>query len=188
MIGGMDDERFWARVIKNDDGCWEWSGARHKAGYGRLRRGFQEWLAHRYAWFLTTGEVPPKGTDLDHLCRNPPCVRPDHLEAVTHRENNRRGDVANRRKTHCAKGHPFSPENTIWASVRGEVRQRVCRICRRAYIRSLRARKAAAEPEWVEHRRELQRAAWARRIQDPDFRAAENARTLAAYYRRKGGG
>ena len=181
----MEDPKFWSHVNRIADGCWEWTAARHKAGYGRVRRADKEWLAHRYAWFLAHGDVPPKGIDLDHLCRNPPCVRLDHLEAVPHRVNNLRGDIANRRKTHCAHGHPFSPENTIWARVRGEVKQRVCRTCRQAYVRGQRAKKAAGDPAWVEHRRELQRASWARKAQDPEFRAKENARTLAAYHRRR---
>jgi hypothetical protein len=33
----------------------------------------------------------PENLELDHLCRNPACVRPDHLEPVTHLENLRRG-------------------------------------------------------------------------------------------------
>lgn len=46
-------------------------------------------MAHRVYWERENGPVP-SGLELDHLCRNPTCVRPDHLEAVTHAENIRR--------------------------------------------------------------------------------------------------
>jgi hypothetical protein len=76
---------------------------------------------------------------LDHLCRNPACVRPDHLEAVTARENTLRGigpTAVNALKTHCVHGHEFTPENTRMKGIR-----RVCRECQRAANRkSKRAR------------------------------------------------
>lgn len=65
--------------------------------------------AHRYSWEEANGPVP-EGLELDHLCRTPACVRPDHLEPVTHLENQRRGSVTAR--THCPQGHPYDTENT----------------------------------------------------------------------------
>lgn len=60
------------------DDCWEWTG-KAASGYGAHRRVY-EWLR---------GPVP-EGLELDHLCRNKLCVRPDHLEPVTRAENMRR--------------------------------------------------------------------------------------------------
>jgi len=67
-------------------GCWEWTGSLSDYGYGRIRRGHGRkgnMGAHVAMWEFINGAVPP-GLELDHLCRNPKCVRPDHLEPVTH--------------------------------------------------------------------------------------------------------
>lgn len=44
--------------------------------------------AHRFAFKRRFGHLPPV---LDHLCRQPACCNPDHLEAVSQAENCRRG-------------------------------------------------------------------------------------------------
>ena len=72
---------FWARVVKGPD-CWEWQGPRDTSGYGR----HGHFRAHRVAYQLMVEPIPV-GLVLDHLCRNPGCVNPDHLEPVTTREN-----------------------------------------------------------------------------------------------------
>jgi hypothetical protein len=64
---------------------------------------------------------------IDHLCRNTSCVRPDHLEVVTREENALRGS-RNAAKTHCDRGHEFTPENTYVPPSRDH---RACRECRR---------------------------------------------------------
>lgn len=78
------------RYAVDEAGCWLWLGARDDNGYGRvyhpvLKRAV---LAHRYFYELHVGEPPDT---LDHLCRTPGCVNPDHLEPVTRQENVRRG-------------------------------------------------------------------------------------------------
>lgn len=135
--------RFWPKVEKSD-GCWLWAGAVSSSGYGSFCwRSDENVSAHVAAWRLTHGDVPG-GLELDHLCRSPLCVNPDHLEAVPHRVNVQRGTVAevNRRrqqaKTHCSHGHEYTPDNTYWVN-RPEVsggRSRQCRECSRLkYLR-----------------------------------------------------
>ena len=73
--------------------CWIWLKAKQRLGYGifanRSRIGTSR-LAHRESYIRAYGSIPD-GLELDHLCRQPSCIRPDHLEAVTHAENLRRG-------------------------------------------------------------------------------------------------
>lgn len=87
-------DRFWAMVDRGP-GCWVWRGARKQLGYGLYRVGAKLKQAHRVAYELMVGPIPD-GLVLDHLCRNPECVNPAHLEPVTHQENIRRGYAAKR--------------------------------------------------------------------------------------------
>ena len=78
------------------------------------------------AWCLTHGDPTP-GLTLDHLCRNPPCVNPDHMEEVTMRTNVLRGNTGPARnvvKTHCPRGHAFSEHGIAYPSG-----GRRCRLC-----------------------------------------------------------
>ena len=92
----------------------------------------------------------------DHLCRNPGCYNPTHLEAVTNRENMMRGKswVADIVRTGlCMRGHPLAGENLIlrpngWRQCRTCIN--VARRRRRAelragaaYVRGPRARRLA---------------------------------------------
>lgn len=116
-------ERFWPRVQKTDT-CWLWTGAADHFGYGRFGHNGRVVLTHRFSYESVRGPVPA-GTELDHLCRNPRCVNPAHLEPVSHRENVVRGARAN--KETCRNGHPMTPENiTAWSARNGH---KTCKLC-----------------------------------------------------------
>ena len=108
VLTAKQQARFWSYVDKSGpNGCWVWMRSRHGFGYGFFGVNRRTRRAHRIAWELLRGPIPD-GLTLDHLCRNPPCVNPDHLEVVTMRENTLRGEsvtAINARKTHCKRGH-----------------------------------------------------------------------------------
>jgi len=85
---GLPDS-FWLRCEWSDAGCLEWQGYRDPGGYGRTAVGGRHILVHRLAYAALVGEIP-EGLQIDHLCNNPSCVFPLHLEVVTHAENQRR--------------------------------------------------------------------------------------------------
>ena len=117
---------FFAKILKLANGCWEWSNVPDKDGYGRMRVRRRYVAAHRFAYTITKGDIPV-GLELDHLCRNPRCVNPEHLEPVTHRENMLRGKQATR--THCPQGHPRIEENFYFSRKADGSFSRSCKLC-----------------------------------------------------------
>lgn len=79
-------ERFWTKVQKSD-GCWLWTGGIASSGYGHAGCHGRVTTAHRVAWYLTTGEMPPSHLDVCHKCDVKTCVRPEHLFLGTRRDN-----------------------------------------------------------------------------------------------------
>lgn len=128
-------KRFWDKVDLSGD-CWEWTASRNAGGYGQFWLAGTVTLAHRLAYELLVGPIPD-GLEIDHLCRNRGCVKPSHLQPVSHTENVRRGAITN--SDTCRNGlHPWTKEN-IYVKPNGE---KVCRPCRTAGQRQWRARQA----------------------------------------------
>ena len=127
---------FWRKVTTHPEtDCWIWTSSRTNRGYGTFTHNNRnKGGAHRIAYETFKGPIPT-GKEIDHLCRNPSCVNPTHLEIVTGRENKLRGktiNATNAAKTHCPSGHEY---------VQGK-HQRCCPICstesqRASYLRNI---------------------------------------------------
>lgn len=83
--------------------CWLWNGPTsgsgykgHEApkkgrghGYPRMSLDGITTAVHLVVYVHFNGYIPGR-KQVDHLCRNRSCVNPEHLELVTHIENQRR--------------------------------------------------------------------------------------------------
>lgn len=143
MDGCSIEERFMARVRNSSNGCWEWTSYCHKNRYGRFSIGRREdgrvvtVLAHRWSYLHFVGPIADNLV-IDHLCRNPRCVNPDHLEPISQSENVRRGNGYKANNTHCKRGHEYTASNTL---IRKDGSRR-CRICTRQSWREHKAQVA----------------------------------------------
>lgn len=138
-------ERFWSKVAKGDaHDCWLWTAATDGSGrYGAIYRDGRLQRAHRVAYELLRGPIPDELV-VDHLCRVTLCVNPSHLDLVDQRTNIMRGScptAVNAAKTHCKRGHEFTPENTRNMKSGG----RACLTCEVEYHRPRSRERAKAK-------------------------------------------
>ncbi len=144
---------FWSKVLSCPvTGCWIWTGCIAAGGYGHFGVGSikdgtrRSARAHRLSYETLVASA--EGLDIDHLCRDTRCVNPLHLDAVTHKENIRRGlaglatGARNRAKTHCPNGHEYAGSNLVVAknASNRDGTYRRCRICLRAGDKERRAK------------------------------------------------
>ena len=128
--------RNWgSEYVEEDRGhatpCWIWQMAVSGTGYGRIqgsrRRQTTSIQAHRAYYERYKGPIEP-GKHLDHLCRVPLCVNPEHLEPVSNAENAQRGNTARltaddvrRIRTLCTLGVPRKQIAQSFSIVEGHV-------------------------------------------------------------------
>lgn len=137
------EHRFMEKFVLGPGGCWLWTANTPRKGYGLFQVSAGTSIgAHRFAYQTLVGPIP-EGMHLDHLCRNPSCVNPYHLDPVPPQINGHRSDSwagINHRKTHCPEDHPYAGDNLL-INAKGA---RVCRTCKRRKWREWNARRRAA--------------------------------------------
>lgn len=126
MLKEMEEIISAAKDRYSEGDCWPWDRHRDKKGYGVIIKqiNYSRMLrrAHRIAYIVAMGNIPTD-LDVDHLCRNKSCFNPDHLEAVSALENQRRG-LGNAGKVLCKRGHDD------WFHNRSDKpHQRKCKTC-----------------------------------------------------------
>jgi hypothetical protein len=131
--------RFDSKIDKESRPCWQWTAAKSSNGYGSFGVEGKSCHAHRLSYERYKGPIPA-GFDIDHICRNRACVNPDHLEAVSRKDNVQRG-ARGALKTHCAQGHPWTDEHIYVRPANGK---RMCRTCN---VERSRARYSASKGE-----------------------------------------
>jgi hypothetical protein len=127
--------RIAAKASRDPLGCWLWTGYRdtgsraHGGGPdGHCTHKQTSWLVHRLVFAELVRPLRP-GEQVNHTCTQTLCINPDHLEAVTAKENSQRYALT---ITHCPHGHEYTPENTAYW---GSRKKRMCRECNRIRLR-----------------------------------------------------
>ena len=137
-------QRHWAMIeIDPATGCWNWTGSdQDSRGYSRFYVDGKRTLVHRWAYEHFIGKIPESET-VHHRCVNPRCSFPDHLSALTQRENLMESDTAlaavNVRKRYCLNGHDLSV-----GYVNPTTGRRYCRICRNERMRQKRRERSTS--------------------------------------------
>lgn len=159
-MNGKIRKSFTIRLQESKRGeneCWNWTGHIGKNGYSYSCYMGKSTTAYRASWMHLVGPIPD-GYEIDHLCKNPRCVNPAHLEPVPPYVNNMRSRSPASlcaKKTHCLNGHEFTTENTAIIIRSGGKSDRRCKKCHaeraRQFNRKISARKlemhGVASPE-----------------------------------------
>lgn len=128
LITGSESRVCYNRHMED---CCLYAGYTNKDDYGKItyirpddRRQVNVYI-HREMYIYEKGDIG-KGLVIDHLCSTPRCINPDHLEAVTVKENVRRGRVI---KSHCPLGHEYNSFNTHWYKRKDGYMEKRCKKC-----------------------------------------------------------
>lgn len=119
MPKGFSPMASFLMKVEGGPGCWNWKGG---LGSSSKRPMFRSSYSHRWLYERVVASIP-EGMELDHTCKNPMCVRPDHMEPVTHEVNMKRVRVSR-----CRSGrHDLTDPSNQRFDEKGY--RRGCRLC-----------------------------------------------------------
>lgn len=97
---------FLKKITIKENGCHEWVGAKCEKGYGMYKYNGRTIRAHRFAWFIKTGNLIPDKIMACHKCDSPPCVNPEHIFLGSGKDNY--DDMRNKGREKKLKGQDCS--------------------------------------------------------------------------------
>lgn len=112
VVLGTVQDRLEAHTDRGD-GCWIWTGGMSRGGYGAMGVDGRMLPAHRVAYELEYGPIAP-GLVIDHKCFTHSCVRPDHLQSVTHKQNIENRSGLDKNNTSGVRGVSWDRKNSRW--------------------------------------------------------------------------
>jgi hypothetical protein len=103
---GTDPKLFrrFMEKVSVGEGCWKWTAATNRDGYGMIGVGRKGERSHRVSFRLFNGDIPA-GLSVLHTCDNTGCVNPEHLYVGTQAQNVRDRVVRGRSR------HPFGQDH-----------------------------------------------------------------------------
>lgn len=138
-------QRFQEKARWSSRGCLVWHAGKTPAGYGIFFDG-KPVIAHRWIYEQVVGPIKQV---IDHTCRNPSCVNPNHLEDVSQKENIRRSDsgkvvraLVRQERLVCRNGHPWAP---VLQRRRAGLVNAYCKTCRNEQAKARRIIKHAKQ-------------------------------------------
>jgi len=81
-------ERILTHVVKHEESkCWEWNGFKNKLGYGLFWLNNKQYRVHKFSLEKKLDRKLQTDEVTRHMCHNPCCCNPDHLEVGTQQDN-----------------------------------------------------------------------------------------------------
>lgn len=144
--------RVKSRCIVTETGCWLWQGTRWNNGYGMSTYRSKSVTLHRKMFEVAKGVKLGRWEYACHSCDVKLCCNPDHVwkgnNALNKKDETAKGKNYWANRTHCPKGHEYTPENTYVHECRPGVFSRGCKACMRLRM---------STPEYKARARERQR-------------------------------
>lgn len=112
--------KYCVEKLGENTDCWFWQFGKTVNGYGSLRVNNHTKRVHRISYELYY-KVDLNELHIDHICKNRSCWNPNHLDAVSQEENNKR--IIRQEQLYCKYGHLRA------GIIRKNSVSRRCRVC-----------------------------------------------------------